>query len=1103
MFCSTCGFALRSDSQRAATVSEHEERRVVTVLFADLAGSTKLGERVDPEDVRAIQGALYELVNSAVQLHGGVTEKFVGDAILAVFGAPVAHEDDADRAVRAAIAIRDGFPPFATRVSERHDVDVGLRIGVNTGEVIAGREAAARGELMVSGDVVNTAARLQQLAQPGSVLVGERTRAATQLSITYDQPQELRAKGKDASVIAYEAVEAHGSLPGRRRRYASPLVGREEELALLRLIASRVERERTPQLVTIFGNAGVGKSRLLDEFCAGLEGARVVSGACVPYGDGITYLPLVEVTRELTGAREDDPAEVASGKVRDAVEAAVPPDQAVRVSSALAWTIGLELPEEGTGVSVTGDIRGTLHEGWIAYLRALGRAQLVVLVIDDIHWASEPLLDLLDALIATLEDTAVLILCPSRPEVLDLRPAWGTGRMRSSSLTLSALQPNEAEGLLRALLGDEELPEDVARAILEPADGNPFFVEEMLSMLVEQGALARQNGGWSTTEALQTIVLPDSIHGVIAARIDLLQAQEREALRRCSVMGRVFWPSAVGIDDEVIAALGARALVSEQPESSFTGRREFAFKHALTHDVAYATLPRPERRELHRSVAGWIASAIPDRHAETMELIAYHYEQALVHGERDPELENEAFKALAAAADASVRRGSYTTGAALVERALGLAPTEDARARTLLLAAQVDVSSARQERAVERLDETIALADGLGDRRLRADALGWKARACWLSGRWREALESAEEAVATTEGEQTSRELARALARLSQIQMLRGMPETEATAQRAIAAAHETGELAAEANARINLFTVSPQSVPSAQYLAEVIDLATRAGAHDEAVRAVVNYLWSVWMYEPLDGLEQTVAQYDEDLQGWAAEAYAQYLQLSLAALIYVPAGRWTEASEIATREAYPGPASNRLAWYWLATGLALRTGDLDTVDRLLPEFRASALASEEPQRILPLVSVALPRAILREDADDVRELAAIALGLSAITSASSAALAVCRALAAAGEADALLRFGEGYGALGGVVASTVRAARALRASLDGDASRAAQELASVEAEFTAFGRSYEAACVALDLAGALDAAGDAERAQEARDRALPLLERLGCVNPW
>jgi class 3 adenylate cyclase/tetratricopeptide (TPR) repeat protein len=904
-FCSSCGFALRADALRAASAAEHEERRVVTVLFADLAGSTALGERIDPEDVRAIQGELFDLVNSQVEHYGGVTEKFAGDAILAVFGAPLAHEDDAERAVRAALAVRDGFPVFAARVAERHGIDVGLRVGVNTGEVIAGREAAARGELIVSGDAVNVAVRIQQLAHPGTVLVGERTRMATQRSIEYEEPREFSAKGKQEPVPAYEAIRARPSHTGRARRHAAPLVGRDEELALLRLTASRVERERTPQLVTVFGNAGVGKSRLLEEFCDGLEHARVVTGGCVPYGDGITYLPLVDIAQRLTGVLDDEPADAASAKVRHAIEEDVPPDQVERTFAALAWTLGLELPEEAAGIAVAGDSQRTLHDGWTAYLRALGRHELLVLVVEDIHWASELLLDLLDALVAGLEDTAVLILCPSRPELLDLRPTWGTGRLRSSSLTLSPLGPNEAEGLLRALLEDESLPNDVARPILEPAEGNPFFVEEMLAMLLEHGALAKRNGGWATTEALHSLEIPDSIHGVIAARLDLLRAPEREALRRCSVMGRVFWPSAVDIDDDMIAALGQRALVAEQAESSFSGRREFVFKHALTHDVAYATLPRSERRELHRRVAEWIGHSVPDRRAETTELIAYHYEQALSHGEHDAELESKTFEALVAAAQASVRRGSYSTASGLVARALELPHSEEDHARTLLLAAQVDVHTSQYERAVERLDETTALADWLRDRRLRADALGWKTRACWLSGSWHEALESGEAAVSTLEGEPASAEFARALARLSQIQMLRGLPTTEETARRAIVVAREVREAVAEANARINLFVIRSAAVPpSRDDLREIIELAKLDGAHDEAVRAVVNYLWSAWPYEALDAVETTVAEAARDQQGWAAEAYAQYLRISLAALISYPevAGRRPTPSSRKTR---------------------------------------------------------------------------------------------------------------------------------------------------------------------------------------------------------
>ena len=470
--------------------------------------------------MRTLQGDLFELVNAEVERYGGVTEKFVGDAILAVFGIPQAHEDDAERAVRAAIAIRDSFGGFAERVGAQHGGEVGLRIGVNTGEVIAGREAAARGELMVTGDAVNVAARLQQLAEPGEVLVGERTRQTTQRAISYRERGALDAKGKAAPVQAWSALDAVGPL-GSVRDASAPFIGREDEIALLRLAANRVARERSPQLVTVFGQAGVGKSRLVSEFVAELEGARVLVGRCVPYGDGITYLPLAEVAGALAGIREDEPTEVALSKLEESIARAVPPDQQAAIAQAVGLTMGLSLPERSAGIGMGGEVRQALHDAWTKYLAALGRQELVVLVVEDIHWASEPLLDLLDDVLAGLEDTAVLIVCPSRPELLDARPSWGTGRLDTSALTLAPLSSTDAESLLRALLGSDAIPDEVASRILAPAEGNPFFLEEMLAMLVEQGAIEERHGRWVEADRLAITSVPDSIHGVIAARLDL------------------------------------------------------------------------------------------------------------------------------------------------------------------------------------------------------------------------------------------------------------------------------------------------------------------------------------------------------------------------------------------------------------------------------------------------------------------------------------------------------------------------------------------------------------------------------------------------------
>ena len=610
-FCSSCGIALRDDARRAAdTADERQERRVVTVLFADLAGSTALGELLDPEDIRELQGELFDLINSEVERFGGTTEKFAGDAVLAVFGIPQAHEDDSERAVRAALAVRDGFGSFTDRVQGRHGAEVGLRIGVNTGEVVAGREAAARGELMVSGDAVNVAARLQQHAEPGEVLVGQRTRAATARSIEYRPHEDLEAKGKRAPLAAWTALRAATeqaeAAPRGVAGLTAPLVGRDEELAVLRAVAARVERERAPQLVTLFGPAGVGKSRLLSELVQRLAPAHVLIGRCLPYGEGITYWPFAEVAKAHAGILANDPAETALAKLQAAIESTVPDEHAERVLDAAAWTIGFSLP--GTPVMDTDPREAVrrLEDGWTRYLEALGQEEIAIVAVEDVHWASGAVLDLIERLAEKLAGTRVLLVCTARLELLETRPTWGAGKLNATTLSLTPLPPAEAAELVSSLLGEAQVPDDVRDRVLAHAEGNPFFLEEMLNMLIDQGVLERRNGGWVSAAGLGDASIPDSVHGVIAARIDLLEAVARDALRRCSVVGRSFWPAAVGVDEDVVDSLRRTGLVTDSPGSAIGGMREFAFKHALTRDVAYSTLPRPERRDLHRQVAEWI-----------------------------------------------------------------------------------------------------------------------------------------------------------------------------------------------------------------------------------------------------------------------------------------------------------------------------------------------------------------------------------------------------------------------------------------------------------------------------------------------------------------
>ena len=1105
---------MREDARRAAdTTDDRQERRVVTVLFADLAGSTALGERLDPEDVRELQGELFELINTEVERFGGTSEKFAGDAVLAVFGIPQAHEDDPERAVRAALAVRDSFGAFTERVQGRHGADVGLRIGVNTGEVVAGREAAARGELMVSGDAVNVAARLQQHAKPGDVLVGQRTQAASSRAIAYHEHEPLQAKGKSEPITAWVAVSAVGQQEPTPRGMAgltAPLVGRNEELAVLSAVAARVERERAPQLVTLFGPAGVGKSRLLAELVVRLSGARLVRGRCLPYGEGITFWPLAEAAKAHAGILDTDPADVALSKLRTAIESVVPEDQAERVLEAAAWTIGLSLP----GVSGVGtdphEVARRLHDGWTRYVAALGREQFTVVAVEDIHWASSALLDLIEELAENLSDTPVLLVCTARVELLESRPTWGAGKQNATTLSLAPLSQEDAALLVSSLLGEAQLPENVRERVLASAEGNPFYLEEMLNMLIEEGALEQRNGGWVSTERLPDVSIPDSVHGVIAARIDLLEAVARDALRRCSVVGRIFWPAAVDVDEGVVASLVRSGLVTDHLDSVMAGMREFAFKHALTRDVVYATLPRPERRELHRRVGEWIQDVAPDRSGETVELAAYHYGQALAYGEEDPALSHRAFELLLAASEAAFGRGAFEASRMQLDRALELGVGDNQRAAGELALARLDMTEALFDRALERLDSVETLL-GPDDAQLRSDTLGLRSRVCWLLGLWDEAFSSANGAVEALAGLPESPQLARALARQSQIAMLKQRPEAVDLAREAIAVASRVGDSFAEVNARINIFTqLATQGIaPDPDDVLSIIEATAEAGEYEEGYRAIVNFIWSAMGYLPIDRIELVVSEGRGRIGDVPApSAIGPYLEMSIAMSLFVPSARWKEADAIlAELGGEDLSATFRLVYLVVAGGLAFRRGDAQAAGRLLGELRPLALESGEPQRIIPMAGVVLPWLAVSEDFEELRSLTAQLLAVLEHWPVVLDAVPVVRALAAAGETELLSRTTEAMRVTPGVSTivdtTALIAGEGLLALAEGRPRDAAEQLKAAIEKERQLGRTYSAACLELDLARAIEAAGDVAAAHEAQARASSILEPLGCVNPF
>jgi tetratricopeptide (TPR) repeat protein len=1010
--------------------------------------------------------------------------------------------------VRTGLAVRDAFDAFTQRVADRHNADVGLRIGVNTGEVVSGREAAARGELMVSGDAVNVAARLQQHAQPGEILVGQRTQAATSRVVSYLEREALEAKGKSEPVRAWVALEAAAEQEPAPRGLAgltAPLVGRDEELAILTAVATRVERERTPQLVTLFGPAGVGKSRLLAELVDRLPNARVIRGRCLPYGEGITFWPLAEAAKAHAGILDNDPADVALDKLRAAVESVVPRAQAERVVEAASWTIGLG---SAPGTDPLEVVR-RLNEGWARYVSGLGHEQLTVFAVEDVHWASSALLDLLEQLADNLADTRVLLVCTARLELFENRPTWGAGKHNASSLTLAPLSPAEATELISSLLGEAQVPDDVRDRVLASAEGNPFYLEEMLTMLIEEGALARQNGGWRSTARLADVTIPDSVHGVIAARIDLLDEEAREGLRRCSVVGRVFWPPAVGVDEDVIASLVRSGLVTDSLDSVVAGMREFSFKHALTRDVAYGSLPRPERRELHRRVGEWVQEVAPDRTGETVELAAYHFSQALFYGEDDPAFSRRAFDLLYAASVAAYGRGAFDSAGSRLEAALELAPDDQERALVEIALARLDMTEARYDSVFERLD---AAEERLGpeDAKLRADALGLRSRVSWLAGRWQEALESATEAVAVLDGLPESPQFARALARLSQIEMLKQQPHAIETAEKAIAVARRVDDSFADVNARINIFTQrSTEGVPpDPDEVVAIIDAAVEAGEYEEGYRAIVNFIWSIAGFLSIERTEEVVAQAQARLADVPApRSIGPYLEISIAWALLVPTGRWAEADDLVERlrDAEHG-ATMMLVALGVEGGLAMRRGEPKAA-QVFEVLRPLALESGEPQRIIPMAAVVAPwfastgdREALRSLLEDILET------LDDEWPSSLDSVPIVRALAAAGETALLRRTTESIRrsrALAAKSRTAVLAGQGLVALEDGRAEEAVELLARAAERERSLGRTYDATVLELDLARALEAAGNESGADEARSRAEAFLQPLDVVNAF
>jgi class 3 adenylate cyclase len=670
-FCSACGGALVTAEPVA-----REERKVVTVLFADLVGFTSRAEEMDPEDVRAVLSPYYARLRSELERFGGTVEKFIGDAVMALFGAPAVHEDDPERAVRAALAIRDW-------VAGEEQIQV--RVAVNTGEALVVLGARpGHGEGMAAGDVVNTAARLQAAAPVNGVLVGERTFRATRAVFEYRPAAPVAAKGKRDPVPVWEAVQVRARLGVDVAHEAkTALVGRDRELGLLRDALARVRAERSPQLVTLAGVPGIGKSRLVFELWQVAEAdPDLVSwrqGRSLPYGEGASFWALAEMVKAQAGILEDDtPGEAGAKLATMTAEVLGGVPEAGWVARHLGALAGL-----GGGDVPAGGDRSEAFAAWRQFVEALAEARPLVLVFEDLHWADDGLLDFVDYLMDWAGGVPLLVVSTARPELLARRPGWGGGKPNALTLSLAPLSDEDTARLIGSLLGRPALEAGQQAALLAQAGGNPLYAEQYLQMLTEHGAG-------------QQPPLPESIQGIIAARLDLLPPPDKWLLQDAAVIGKVFWPGAVaalggGADrgqlEGYLHGLERKQFVRRERLSSVAGETQYAFTHVLVRDVAYGQIPRAARAGKHAAAAGWIESL--GRAEDHAEMVAHHYLAALDlarAASRDAaDLTPQARDALRAAGDRALALNAFAAAGGYYRAALALWPQDAHQQRAGLL----------------------------------------------------------------------------------------------------------------------------------------------------------------------------------------------------------------------------------------------------------------------------------------------------------------------------------------------------------------------------------------------------------------------------------
>jgi class 3 adenylate cyclase/tetratricopeptide (TPR) repeat protein len=822
-FCASCGTALHEEA--AETARPSEERRVVSVLFADLAGFTERTERSDPEDVRARLTIYHKTAREQVEAHGGRVEKLMGDGVFAVFGVPAAHEDDPERAVRAAIRLQEAVE----RLNEDDaNLSLSVRVAVTTGEAIVQLDGEDQDRESIIGDVVNTASRLEAVAPPGGIVVDERTYLASRSMIAYDDLDSVDLKGKaDATAIWLATGTRARQGVAVEERHKGPFVGRDPERAVLVDSLDRTIGAETIQLVTIIGEPGAGKSRLLHEFKGVLDGRTDTfwwkQGRCLPYGEGITFWALGEIVKAQAGILESDSEADADRKLHHAVTALIEdPTQAEWVVSRLSLL---------AGGSVGGQQieQGELFSAWLRFFEAMAHRHPLVMVVEDIHWADEALLDFLEYLAEWAVDAPILLVTAARPEILANRPNWGGGIRNAATISLAPLANDDAAVLLAALLDRAVLPAETQQLILDRAGGNPLYVTEFVRLAADSDLLDESGN-------IGDLTLPDSVQAIIAARLDLLSTEEKELLQAAAVMGKVFWSGALAAlrpsahSTAKLRELVRREMVRPIRDPSMRGQEEYAFVHALVRDVTYGQIARDDRADMHQAAATWIEAVSGERGVDVAELLAYHLGEAMsLTTDPDPDLRARAYRALMQAGERA-RGLNPTQASTYYAKAIDAADDDGDRGHALMRAGEIGQEDVEQSE--QWLEEALGLFEAAEDPEGQAEALDLIAGWAWWRGETERGMERLHQAVKLLEDRPDSEAKAKVLVSNVAKLFIRGLDAE------AVAAADEAApvvDAAGSAEDQIKLLAVRGAAYANAGLGEEGLDdMATAMGIADD-----------------------------------------------------------------------------------------------------------------------------------------------------------------------------------------------------------------------------------------------------------------------------